>query len=73
MPAGAVLIQSVSAILSTEPLSSKQVHFMLVGSYSSRAVRYALKKLVELGQAERKYPSGPTKLVKYIKKEIVNE
>jgi hypothetical protein len=54
MPVGSKFVNEVASVLNDKPASSTAVRLRLAGTYSSRAVRYALKSLVSDGRASRK-------------------
>ena len=55
MPCGPELINAVAAVLDPEkPRTCTQIQALLVGHYSPRAIRYAMKELVDAGRAVRR-------------------
>lgn len=58
MPVGRAFVSSVEAVLTDAPASSREIQFRLVGTHSSRAVRYALLELVKAGRAQHKGGHG---------------
>lgn len=58
MPVGKFLIDQVAAVLGDEPAHIIQIRGRLVGTYSSRAIRYAMQALVKQGRAKVKWKRG---------------
>ena len=52
MPCGKHLVNQVAAVLTDQPATSFVIRDRLVGTYSSRAVRYAIAELVKEGRAK---------------------
>lgn len=68
MPVGTALVNEVAAVLTKEPKISSRIRGQLPGTYSSRAIRYALQTLVKQGRAERKafrHPEGLGRIYGY--------
>lgn len=63
MPVGKAFVNQVAAVLTDVPSNSIEIKNRLVGTYSARAVRYALTELVKSDRALRKGTKG-----KYVSK-----
>lgn len=57
------LINAVAAVLTKQPATALQLRNRLVGTYSTRAIRYAVAELIKQGRAKRIYERGPVKSV----------
>lgn len=53
------LINAVAAVMTKEPSTALQLRNRLVGTYTTRAVRYAVTELIKQGRAKRIYERGP--------------
>lgn len=58
MPAGIYLVNQVAAVLTDVPTSTLDIRNRLAGTYSVRAVRYALTTLVKTNRAQLKSRRG---------------
>lgn len=63
MPCGPALINAVAGVLNQQPVKPSDIQRLLPGHYSLRAIRYAVKALVESGKAKRKGTAGPVTAV----------
>ena len=57
--AGSDLVNAVASVLTDTPATAKELRNRLVGTYTTRAVRYAITELIETGRAKRLYNRGP--------------
>lgn len=65
MPCGPALINAVAGVLTDKPVTPLQIQGLLPGHYTTRAIRYAIRELIESGRAKRKGEQGPVYAVKY--------